>query len=200
MPLDLVKVIATEAHRAGKPTFAHVSNSQGIEEAVESGVDILAHTTPNDDLWSPPFAHRLVAAHMALTPTLTLWDVEFKKGNSSPGEIERLMSRAAAQLEAFFRAGGPVLYGTDVGYILQFDTSEEFSWMSRAGMGYRAILASLTTNPAQRFGYATHNGRIAKGMDADLVVLSADPAKTTSAFSKVRYTIRGGEVIYDAQK
>ena len=52
------------------------------------------------------------------------------------------------------------------------------------------------TNPAQRFGYATHTGRIAKGLDADLVILSADPAQTTSAISKVRYKIRGGEVIY----
>jgi imidazolonepropionase-like amidohydrolase len=33
-------------------------------------------------------------------------------------------------------------------------------------------------------------------MDADLVVLSADPAQNTAAFSKVRYTIRGGHVIY----
>jgi imidazolonepropionase-like amidohydrolase len=68
--------------------------------------------------------------------------------------------------------------------------------MSRAGMSFQEILASLTTNPAQRFGYATHAGRIAKGLDADLVILRADPAQTTSAFSKVRYTIRGGEVIY----
>jgi imidazolonepropionase-like amidohydrolase len=197
MPLDLAQVIATEAHRAGKPVFAHVSNNQGIEVAIQSGVDILAHTTPFDDgLWSPAFAQRMVAAHMALTPTLTLWDVESKKGTASPDDIEKGMSRAAEQLETFSRAGGQVLFGTDVGYIQQFDTSEEFKWMSRAGMSFQEILASLTTNPAQRFGYATHSGRIAKGLDADLVVLSADPAQNTSAFSKVRYTIRGGDVIY----
>jgi hypothetical protein len=38
--------------------------------------------------------------------------------------------------------------------------------------------------PAQRFGYATHSGRIAKGLEADLVVLRADPAQNTSAFQK----------------
>ena len=188
MPLDLAEVIVAEAHRAGKPIFAHVSNNQGIEVAIQSGVDILAHTTPIDDFWSPSFAQRLVAAHMALTPTLTLWEVESK--NASPEELEKGMSRAAQQLEAFSRAGGQVLFGTDVGYIEQFDTSEEFRWMSRAGMSFQEILASLTTNPAQRFGYATHSGRIAKGLDADLVVLGADPAQNTSAFSKVRYTIR----------
>lgn len=196
MSSDLAHVIAAEAHRAGKPVFAHVSNHQGIEVAIESGVDILAHTTPTDEPWSPSFAQRLTAAHMALTPTLTLWGVESKKGNASPDDIEKGMSKAAQQLEAFSRLGGQVLFGTDVGYIQQFDTSEEFTWMSRSGMSFQEILASLTTNPAQRFGYATHSGRIAKGLDADLVVLSADPARTISAFSRVRYTIRGGEVIY----
>ena len=196
MPLDLAKAIVEEAHHAGKPVFAHVSNNQGIEVAVESGVDILAHTTPSDDLWSPSFAERLTAAHMALTPTLTLWDVEGKKGNASSDEIEKGMSRAAQQLKAFSQAGGQVLFGTDVGYIEKVDTSEEFAWMSRAGMSFQKILASLTTNPAQRFGYSSHSGRIAKGMDADLVVLSADPAQSTTAFSQVRYTIRNGKIIY----
>jgi len=194
MPADLAQVISAEAHSAGKPVFAHVSNNKGIEVALQSGVDILGHTTPIDEPWSPAFAQRLVAAHMALTPTLTLW--ETVSPNASPEELENGMSRAAQQLQAFSQAGGQVLFGTDVGYIDRFDTSEEFKWMSRAGMSYQQILASLTTSPAQRFGYTTHNGRIAKGMDADLVVLSGDPAQNTSAFSKVRYTIRGGEVIY----
>jgi imidazolonepropionase-like amidohydrolase len=35
-----------------------------------------------------------------------------------------------------------------------------------------------------------------QGIDADLVALSDDPAQRTAAFSKVRCTIRGGEVIY----
>lgn len=196
MPLDLAQGIAAEAHRAGKPVFAHVTNNQGIEVALQSGVDILAHTTPIDTPWSPSFVQRLVAAHMALTPTLTLWDVESRKANASPDTTEKWMSRAAQQLEAFSHAGGQVLFGTDVGYTEHFDTSEEFEWMSRAGMSFQEILASLTTNPAQRFGYSAQSGRIAKGFDADLVVLRADPAQDISAFSKVRYTIRGGEVLY----
>ena len=174
MPLDLAKAIVEEAHHAGKPVFAHVSNNQGIEVALQSGVDILAHTSPMDDLWSSSFVQRLTAAHIALTPTLTLGDVEAKKRNVSPDEIEKGMGKAAQQLKAFSQAGGQILFGTDVGYIERFDTSEEFAWMSRAGMSFQQILASLTTNPAGRFGYSSHSGRIAKGMDADLVVLGSD--------------------------
>lgn len=194
MPLDLAHAIVAEAHRAGKPVFAHVSNNQGIEVALQSGVDILAHTTPADDLWTPAFAERLAAAHMALTPTLALWEVEYK--GSDPDDLKKGMSKAAQQLRAFSEAGGQVLFGTDVGYIERFDTSEEFVWMSQAGMSFKQILASLTTNPAERFGEAAHSGRIAKGMDGDLVVLRADPAQDAAAFSKVRCTIRNGRVVY----
>jgi imidazolonepropionase-like amidohydrolase len=193
MPLDLARAIVGESHRAGKPVFAHVSNNQGIEVAVQSGVDILTHTTPADNLWSPVFAERLKAANLALTPTLTLWEVEYK--GSDPNELEKGMGKAAQQLKAFSEAGGQVLFGTDVGYIEQFNTSEEFRWMSRAGMSFEQILGSLTTNPAMRFRYSSHSGRIAKGMDADLVVLDGDPAKDVTAFSKVHQVIRGGQLI-----
>ena len=89
-----------------------------------------------------------------------------------------------------------MLFGTDVGYIEQFDTSEELVWMSRAGMNFQQTLASLTTNPAARFGYSGHSGRIAKRRDADLVVLDGDPAKDVTAFSRIHQVVRGGQLIY----
>jgi adenine deaminase len=52
--------------------------------------------------------------------------------------------------------------------------------------------------PAQRFGYATHKGKLVPGQDADLVVLDTDPAKDITAFAKVRLTIRSGRIIFDA--
>jgi imidazolonepropionase-like amidohydrolase len=198
MPLDLAKAIVAEAHSEGKPVFAHPSNQDGIEIALQSGVDILAHTTPSSGPWSSSLVERLKAAHVALIPTLTLWHVESK--SESPEEFEKGMNTMVLpQLRAYSAAGGQILFGTDVGYIEQFDTSEEFEWMSRAGMSLQQILASLTTNPARRFGYSARRGRIAEGMDGDLVVLRADPAHDATAFSKVRYTIVGGKVIYSGK-
>lgn len=199
MPLDLATAIVSEAHRAGKPVFAHPSNDEGIEVALQSGVDILAHTAPSGRPWDSSLAARLKAAHVALIPTLTLWDVEGKKSDGPPEEIEKWINKGVQQLRAYSEAGGQILFGTDVGYIDQFDTSEEFALMSRASLTFLQILASLTTNPAQRFGYAAHSGRIAKGMDGDLVVLQTDPAEDATAFSKVRYTIRAGKLIYSAK-
>jgi imidazolonepropionase-like amidohydrolase len=66
-------------------------------------------------------------------------------------------------------------------------------------MDFRQILASLTTAPAERFGASKELGRIGKGLTADLVVLSRDPSKDVRAFAAVRYTIRGGVIIYRQQ-
>jgi imidazolonepropionase-like amidohydrolase len=68
--------------------------------------------------------------------------------------------------------------------------------MAQAGMTPMQILASLTTAPAARFKENQRRGRVAQGMDADLVVLEADPAADVRNFSRVRHTLRGGRLIY----
>ena len=104
------------------------------------------------------------------------------------------MQAGVAELKAYFSEGGTILFGTDVGFISKYDTTQEFEFMGRA-MGWRDILASLTTNPSDYFK-ASSKGRVAIDMDADLVVLDADPAVDVRNFAKVAYTIRNGRVIY----
>ena len=122
--------------------------------------------------------------------------MEYKKFGGTPEEIADTIRVASQQLKSYSDAGGQILFGTDVGYIEQFDTAEEFTLMSRAGLSWQQILATLTTNPAECFGYSAHSGRIAKGLDADFVVLSADPAQDVAAFSKVAFTIRHGKILF----
>lgn len=200
MPLDAAKSIVAEAHRAGKPAFAHPTNLAGLNVAIDSGVDILAHTTPDGrETWSPDLVARIKAHNMALIPTLTLWRVELQKGKAPEEALKRFMATAQQQLKAYSDAGGQILFGTDVGYTDAFDTTEEYALMSEAGLTWRQILTSLTTAPASRFGFAD-KGRVEKGADADLTVLSADPALDVKAFAQVAYTVRAGNVIYKAPK
>jgi imidazolonepropionase-like amidohydrolase len=135
------------------------------------------------------------AVHMSLIPTLTLFDVEAQRQKLSRQDTKDLVHLAVSQLHAYNAAGGQILFGTDAGYIDHFDTAEEYQLMSEAGMTFPQILASLTTTPALRFGYM-HSGRIAAGMDADLVVLKSDPAADITALSHVAYTIRAGKIIF----
>jgi imidazolonepropionase-like amidohydrolase len=58
------------------------------------------------------------------------------------------------------------------------------------------ILASLTTAPAARWKEQTARGRVAEGLEADLVGLEGDPAADAATFAKVRCTIRGGKLTH----
>ncbi len=78
-----------------------------------------------------------------------------------------------------------------------YDPTEEYAAMSRAGLTPMQILASLTTAPAERFGESNKRGRIAKGMDADLVILESDPLEDATNLAKVRATYRAGRPIME---
>lgn len=203
MRVDIAKAVVEQAHRRGKPAFAHPSNLAGLNVAIESGVDILAHTTAMDGGgpagWSAELIARLKAHNMALIPTMTLFEVEAKKFGGSPESLAWAIKMITAEVRDYSAAGGQILFGTDVGYTDAYDTSEEYRLMS-AALDWRQILASLTTAPASRFGFAARKGRIAAGMDADLVLLDGDPAKDPAAFARVRDTIRAGQVIWGADR
>lgn len=204
MRIDIAKAVVEQAHRRGKPAFAHPSNLAGLNVAIESGVDVLAHTTAMDDLsdpggWSPELIARMRLHNMALTPTMTLFEVEARKSGESSADLAQAISMITAELRDYAAAGGQILFGTDVGYTDAFDTTEEYRLMSGA-LGWRQILASLTIAPATRFGFGAHKGRIAAGMDADLVLLNADPAQDPTAFARVRDTIRAGRVIWGSDR
>jgi imidazolonepropionase-like amidohydrolase len=194
---DMVRHITETAHRFGKPVFAHPTDTRGVIIAMNDGVDILAHTSPDDGrLWSFDTIQQMIAAHLALIPTLKLWKDELKKSGTTDWAHHPLVLTAQQQLHDFYRAGGTVLFGTDVGYLTDYATNDEYVLLAGAGLTFNQILATLTTTPAQRFGQSRHTGRIAVGLDADIVLLAGDPAADIQNFDKVAYTIRRGKVIF----
>jgi imidazolonepropionase-like amidohydrolase len=196
MSVEIAKAAVVEAHKLGVPVFAHPSNVEGATVAVDAGVDVLAHT--NSEGWTPALVESMLAHHTALVPTLKLWTYEAAKEHSSPAATEAFLGDAVAELTAFVRGDGEVLFGTDVGYMRDFDPSDEYAYMARAGMTPTQILAALTTAPAARFQPKLKLGRVAVGYVADLTVLDGDPAQDVRAFARVRYTLRDGKPIYAA--
>ena len=190
-----IRAAADEAHRAGKPVFVHPNNATDILTAVRGGVDIIAHTTPHSGPWDETLLAAMKEHRVALTPTLTLWKYYMRHDRLSAQE--QVTNTEVAQLRAWLAAGGEVLFGTDLGAV-EYNPSEECALMSQAGMSFRQILASLTTAPAERFGDTEKVGRVAAGLQADLAVFEQDPAANVSSFASVKYTLRGGKIIYRA--
>jgi len=197
MSTDVVRAAVEVAHRHGKPVFAHPSNTAGALAALEGGVDVLAHTFPSGPAWDRALPRRMSEANMAMVPTLKLWPWELGRYGVPAVAIQRTQANAEAQVRAFVEAGGQLIFGTDVGYVTDYDPTDEYVLLQGAGLGFAAILTTLTTAPAKRFHGGAGAGVIAGGSPADLVALDGDPAVEIRTLARVRYTIRGGQVIYD---
>jgi imidazolonepropionase-like amidohydrolase len=199
MPVDTVRAATEAAHRRGKLVVAHPSNSAGARAAIEGGVDILAHTFPAEldrRPWDTALPGLMVERGMALVPTLKLFRFELNRLGLHLIVIGIVVGNAQAQLRTFAERGGQVLFGTDVGFMADPDPTEEYVLMREAGLSYPKILASLTTAPAARFGASARTGRLVAGMDADIAVVDGSPEQDIRALGAVRYTMRGGRLIY----
>ena len=184
MPRAIARAAVDRAHHQGKLVFSHASNVSGLEVALDAGVDVLAHALDDDRGFDASHIARMKAGRVTLIPTLKLFG-----GKPYTRFIQQLVGRYAA-------AGGDIMFGTDVGFLTDYDPTDEYVLMHGAGLDWRRILASLTVVPARRFGEATRRGRVAPGMDAELVVLKSDPSTNVKAFAQVRYTVRGGRLVY----
>ena len=196
-PGDGIRAAVTAAHEAKKLAFVHPNSGADVIAAVQAGVDVIAHTTPQSGPWDGSLAVEMKDRRVALTPTLTLWESAMRHDRISTQE--RLTAIAIGQLRFWVASGGSVLFGTDIGAV-DYDPSEEYALMSRAGLNFRQILAALTTTPAAQFGDSARLGRIAVGLEADLVVLAGDPSRDTKEFAAVEYTVQGGKVIYRSSR
>ena len=195
MPVDTARAAVAEAHRQGRLAFAHPSNIEGVQIALAANVDVLAHTTSASGVWSQALVTDVTKRHLALVPTLKLWKY-VTQGAPDPSLGEQMLQNGIAQLRAVSEAGGEILFGTDVGFMGDYDPTDEYVFMARAGLLSTQILATLTTAPAAKFKEDHRRGRVAVGMEADLVVLGADPGENVRNFADVRYTVRQGKVIY----
>jgi imidazolonepropionase-like amidohydrolase len=197
MPNAIARAASDETHAAGKLVMAHPTNLDGVRIALAAQVDILVHTTLGvETAWPAPLVKQLLEQKTSVVPTLQLLGYELDKGKVPEPVQQRLIAATLAQLKGFADAGGQVLFGTDVGYMSEFDPTAEYELMSKAGLTPMQILASLTTAPAVRWDEADRRGRLEIGMDADILVLDADPAEDAKNFAKVRCSFRGAKPLY----
>ncbi|MDL9978224.1 hypothetical protein [Microbacterium candidum] len=124
--------IVARAHERGLPVVAHVEGVGMARLAIEGGVDALAHT-PFSELLDADLIERAAVAGQRWISTLDIHDGAAR-------------AQAAANVATFARAGGAVLYGTDLGNGPRapgVDTAELHE-LHEAGVQGHALIATLT--------------------------------------------------------
>jgi imidazolonepropionase-like amidohydrolase len=205
-----VAAVVAAAHHRGKLTVVHITSQVDAREAIEAGVDGLAHIFA-DSAPQPDFA-TLVRQHRAfVVPTLTavqtglgvasgaslLTDkrlVEYLSPGAQAHMKELMPSPCVGKLEYAFAAtkqlhdaGVPVLAGTDVpapGSWNGVSLHGELELLVRAGLTPSEALAAATSVPAATF-HLNDRGRIAPGLRADLLLVKGDPTGDISATREI---------------
>ncbi len=193
MPLEIAHAAVQASHARGAPVFVHPTSFAGAFEAIEVGADVFAHDAFDDGSpWPSELLRRAVDAGVVMVPTLKLLPDELAKEQVPPAAAEPLIAGVVAHVRAFDPAGGTPMLGTDVGYMHDSDPTDEYLLLARAGLSPMRILAMLTTTPAAFWHVSGRRGKVAAGLDADLVVLNADPSVDPANFAHVRCTLREG--------
>jgi len=187
MQISIARAAVAEAHKYGQLVFAHTTNLEGTQVSIDAGVDVLAHTPEVTRGIDEAMLRRMLAQHTTIIPTLKLFSRD-----DNIADIRGLAYQ-------FHQLGGRIVYGTDTGFLPDYDQGEEFRQLTKAGFGFRDVLAMLTTAPVALFHLSPREGKVVAGMRGDLTILSEDPAAgRPEAFTQVRYTIRGGTVIWQS--
>lgn len=184
MPPAVAKTAVEEAHKKGKLVFAHPSNVAGFEIALDANVDVLAHAVEDTRGWNRSYIRQMKQQGTWMIPTLKL----FMKDSN----IRDILN----EVQDFSAAHGQILFGTDAGFLEDYDPTDEYFLMQKAGIDFSHTLDSLTAAPARRFGEIDVRGQVKPGLNADLVVVAGDPEHDIRVLTRVNYTFRDGRIIY----
>ena len=124
-------------------------------------------------------------------------DSRLKSWSDSDFQVERELFRHEKELTGeLFRAGVPLLAGTDAGnpYCFPgFSLHDELRFLVESGMTPIAALQAATWNAAVFMGATDRYGSIERRKVADLVLLDADPTRDINNTTKISEVFENGK-------
>jgi len=205
--LEEMKAIVEEAHRVHKKVAAHAIGDDATRIAAESGVDSIEHAyiVPDDVL------KMMAAKKIYMVPTdypehLYLEAIPSTATGEERKEMEKGMKEFAKgnheRLKRAVAAGVPIAAGSDEYYQMGKRTRGESSTLiyesyRDSGMTPWQIIQATTVNDAELLGWQDRIGSIEAGKLADIVAIAGDPTQDVTELEKVKFVMKGGEVVRD---
>jgi imidazolonepropionase-like amidohydrolase len=201
-----------QAHALNRLTGAHISGIEGIERALDAGIDMLIHCafydTKGNFKFLPDLAKRIADEGVWVNPTIHIRRVRIWRLERIAQE-RALTEEETAELETqrkfhferceYFRglmaAGVRQVAGSDSGYsyFRVGDFADEVEAMATEGMGAAAAVRAGTLDSAESMGLGKDIGSLERGKYADLLLVDGDPTMDIGALKRVKAVFKGGQ-------
>ena len=195
--LEEMKAIVADAHRLGRKVAAHAHGAEGIRWAAEAGVDSVEHGSYIDDAGIAAMKEH----GTYLVPTVYLEDWMMDSGgiNRLPppllAKAKEVIPVARKNISRAFAAGVKVALGTDAAVYPHGLNAHEFETMVKLGLTPLQSIQAGTVNAADLLGWSGKVGTLEPGAWADIVAIDGDPLKDITTLQKVKFVMKGGEVV-----
>lgn len=201
MEPSLVKAACDEAHKHNLIVAAHVESTQGVEVALENGVDTIEHgAKPTDHILSL-FKERKAAHIATISPALPY--ALFDRAISHASEMEQYNGKVVFDgivecAKACLENDIPVGLGTDTGcpYITHYDMWREVNYFHKyCGVSNTFALYTATKRNAEIAHIDHITGTLEKGKSADIICMKNNPLDDLCALRHIDMVIMKGQVI-----
>lgn len=200
-----------EAHRQHLKLAAHAIETASIQTAIDAGVDSIEHG--NDVTDEQLKQMRDKGIFFDLTPTF------YGGGYLKFAEPVVVIAPKVHATRATSAARRDQLYGQLVQRVLKsgvkFAAGSDMCWsypgktrgelsvatfvsLRKAGMPALDVIRAVTSNAAEMLGWSDRIGTIESGKFADLIAVSGDPVADIGELERVRFVLKGGQVIRNA--
>jgi imidazolonepropionase-like amidohydrolase len=195
--LEEMKAIVSDAHRLGRKVAAHAHGAEGIRWAAEAGVDSIEHGSYIDDAGIAAMKEH----GTYLVPTLYLGDWMLDNAGLTRlpppllAKAQEVIPAARKNIAHAFASGVRVALGTDAAVYPHGMNGHEFAVMVKLGLTPLQAIQAGTINAADLLGWSGKVGTLEPGAWADIVAVDGDPIKDVSTLERVKFVMKGGEVV-----
>ena len=195
--VEEMKAIVADAHRLGRKVAAHAHGAEGIRWAAEAGVDSIEHGSYIDDAGIAAMKEH----GTYLVPTLYLgdWMMENAEQTHMPpplmAKAREVIPAARKNIAHAFTSGVKVAFGTDAAVYPHGLNGREFAVMVKLGLTPLQAIQAATVNAADLLGWSGKVGSLELGAWADVVAVDGDPVKDVTTLERVKFVMKGGEVV-----
>jgi imidazolonepropionase-like amidohydrolase len=175
---------------------AHAHGEEGAPAAVRAGVRSIEHGTYLSDQTLSLIKERGIY----LVPTLSVATAYALSGGPEKSPIvaarERAMLPRLREMTARARKlGVRIVAGSDAGYEDERRLQDEVAELVLNGMTPMDAIRAATSVAAECLMIGTRTGSIKPGLEADLILVDADPLADVNALRDVILVINNGEVV-----